>query len=131
MSAAVASIALAAPAPQNNKAFMIAVVAPAVKPILDLGYAEKITDADWANLKKAAGDLNNSMTTIVSGGSVASEQTRAKSPKWQEWAKKTADASAAAVRAVNAKNQMQLAAAGDTLVETCEGCHMAFDPTAR
>jgi cytochrome c556 len=129
--AVVASMTIAAPAPQNNKAFMTGVVAPAVKPIWDLGYAEKVTDADWANLKKSAADLNAAMATIASGGPVASEQARAKNPKWQEWSKKTADATVAAVRAVNAKNQMQLASAGDTLVETCEGCHMAFDPTAK
>ena len=129
--AAAAGITAAAPAPQNNKALMVAVVAPAVKPLWDLGYAEKITDAQWADLKKSAADLNAAMATITSGGPVASEQARAKNPKWQEWAKKTADATAAAVRAVNAKNQMGLQMAGDTLVETCEGCHMAFDPTAK
>ena len=128
---AAAGITAAAPAPQNNKAFMVAVVAPAVKPLWDLGYADKITDAQWADLKKSAADLNAAMATITSGGAVASEQARAKNPKWQEWAKKTADATAAAVRAVNAKNQMGLQMAGDTLVETCEGCHMAFDPTAK
>ena len=37
----------------------------------------------------------------------------------------------AAKTAAERKDQMALATAGDNLVEYCEGCHMAFDPTAK
>jgi hypothetical protein len=121
----------AAPPAENMRAFMVNVVAPAVKPIWDFSYTDKVSDADWATIKKAATDLNAALPTIASGGTVPAEQTRAKDPKWQDWLKKTAEPAAAALRAADAKNQMALAMAGDSLVETCEGCHMAFDPTAK
>jgi cytochrome c556 len=123
--------AIAAPAPANFRTFMIDVVGPATKPIWDFGYADKVSDQDWANIREAATKLTGSVSTISTGGSVAAEQARAKSPVWQDWTKKVSDAATAAKAAADAKDQMALATAGDNLVEYCEGCHMAFDPTAK
>jgi hypothetical protein len=39
--------------------------------------------------------------------------------------------SASALAAIEARDQTALQLAGDTLVEDCMGCHVAFDPTAR
>jgi cytochrome c556 len=121
----------AVPAPANFRTFMVDVVGPATKPIWDFGYADKVSDQDWANIRQATAKLTGSIATISSGGSVAAEQARAKSPVWQDWTKKVSDAATAAKTAAERKDQMALATAGDNLVEYCEGCHMAFDPTAK
>lgn len=120
-----------APAAGTFRAYMANVVGPATQPIWDLGYAERVTDADWDRLKKASADLVGSMPTIGTGGFSAAEQARGKTPTWQDWTKKMAAAANDAKAAVDGKNQMALAAAGDTLLEICSGCHMQFDPTAK
>jgi cytochrome c556 len=132
---AAASIALAAeaylPAGNNFRGFMIRTVAPATQPIWDLSYADKMTDADWTRVQKAAANLVASVPTVASGGPVATEAARAKSPMWQDWTKKMQTEAMAAKAAADKKDQMALATAGDNLLEICGGCHMQFDPTAK
>jgi cytochrome c556 len=120
-----------AAAAADFKTFMTATVGPAVQPLWDGGYKDNPTDADWRGMQQGAARLQAAMAAIASGGSIAAEQGRAKAPVWQEWTKKMGDAVAAAKTAADKKDQMGVAAAGDSLVEICEGCHMAFDPNAR
>ena len=121
----------AAAAPANNKAFMIGTVGPATQPIWDFGYADKVTDADWANIQQAATKLLASVPMVASGGStLPAEQTRAKSPVWQDWTKQMSDAVKEAKAAADKKDQMGLQTSGDKLLDICAGCHTAFDPTA-
>ncbi len=126
-----ASPASAAAAPQNMKAYMVDAVGPATQPIWEGSYADKLTDQDWAKMQKAAADLVGTIPTITAGGRVAAEQTRAKTPMWQDWTKKLSEQANLAKRAADRKDQMAMATAGDAMLEVCEGCHMAFDPTAR
>ena len=108
----------------ERRQFMINVVAPATKPIWDLSYADKMSDADWETVKKATADLVAAMPQIAA-------DPRGQDPKWKDpLMKVSADADAAA-KAAQAKNQMALAMAGDALVEDCGACHMAFDPGAK
>ena len=120
-----------APAASDSRSFMAGVVQPATQVLWDFGYAEKMSDEDWGKVNKAATDLVAAMPTITDGGFSAEEKARATSAEWRDWSQKTADFAAAAKRAADAKNQMELATAGDSLVETCGGCHMAFDPNAK
>jgi cytochrome c556 len=132
---AAASIALAAeaylPAGNNFRGFMIRTVAPATQPIWDLSYADKLSDADWTRVQKAAADLVASVPTVASGGPVAAEAARAKQAKWQDFTKKMQAEAVAAKAAADKKDQMALATAGDNLLEICGGCHMQYDPTAK
>ena len=121
----------AAPAPaapaggtDDRRQFMINVVAPATKPIWDLSYADKMSDADWDTVKKATADLVAAMPQIAA-------DPRGQDPKWKDWLMKVSATADAAQKAAQAKNQMALAAAGDALIEQCGGCHMAFDPGAK
>ena len=120
-----------AAAAANFKTFMTSNVGPAVQPLWDNGYKDNLTDADWTSMQQGVARLQAAMTTINSGGTIAADQTRAKTPMWQDWAKKMGEQVVAAKTAVDKKDQMAVATAGDNLVEICEGCHMAFDPTAR
>jgi hypothetical protein len=122
--------ARAAAASANMKTYMIDVVMPAMQPIWDGSYADKVTDADWKAMQDNAGKLQATVATIRSGGSVPGEQVRAKDAKWQSWTKKMDDEVKVAKAAADKKDQMALAMAGDNLVEICGGCHTDFDPTA-
>jgi cytochrome c556 len=113
----------------NNKTFMIGTVGPSTQPIWDFGYADKITDADWANIQQATTRLTAAIPTVASGGNVPAEQTRAKSPVWQDWTKQMSDAVQEAKAAADKKDQMALQTSGDKLLDICAGCHTAFDPT--
>jgi cytochrome c556 len=120
-----------AAAAADFKTFMTSTVGPAVQPLWDNGYKDNLTDTDWRDMQQGVARLQASMAAITSGGSVAAEQARAKTPMWQDWTKKMGEQVAAAKAAVDKKDQMGVATAGDNLVEICEGCHMAFDPSAR
>lgn len=115
----------------DSKTFMMTVVQPATQTLWDFGYAEKMSDDDWSKVNKAATDLVAAMPTIAAGGFTDEEKARATSAVWQDWSKKTTDFAVAAKAAADAKSQMGLATAGDSLVETCGGCHTAFDPNAQ
>lgn len=118
-------------AAKDSRSFMVGVVQPATQALWNFGYAEKMSDENWAEVSKAATTLVDAMPAIAAGGFTAEEKARATSAEWQDWAKRTGDMAAAAKRAAETKNQMELATAGDTLVETCGGCHTAFDPNAK
>ena len=126
-----------APAPatattaKDSRSFMNETVQPAAQVLWNYGYAEKMSDENWAEVEKAAATLNDAMPAIAAGGFSDEEKARATQGGWQDWSKKTGDLVVAAKAAADQKNQMGLATAGDGLVETCGGCHMEFDPNAK
>jgi hypothetical protein len=120
-----------APTANDSRSFMKDVVQPATQVLWNYGYAEKMSDENWAEVEKAAATLVEAMPTIVAGGFSAEEKARATQGGWQGWSMKTADNAKAAKLAADQKNQMGLATAGDSLVETCAGCHTEFDPNAK
>jgi hypothetical protein len=125
-----------APAPvtataQDSRSFMKEIVQPATQVLWNYGYAEKMSDENWAEVEKAAATLTEAMPTVTTGGFSAEEKARAAQGGWQDWSKKTTDLVSAAKLAADQKNQMGLAMAGDGLVETCGGCHTEFDPNAK
>jgi len=115
----------------DSRSFMKDVVQPATQVLWNYGYAEKMSDENWAEVEKAAATLVEAMPTITAGGFSAEEKARATQGGWQDWSKKTTDQVNAAKVAADAKNQMGLATAGDLLVESCGGCHTEFDPNAK
>jgi hypothetical protein len=121
----------ASPAAKDSRSFMVEVVQPPTQVLWNYGYAEKMTDENWDEVNKAATALVEAMPTIAAGGFSAEEKARASQGGWQDWATKTAEFAKAAKQAADQKNQMALATAGDSLVETCGGCHTEFDPNAQ
>ena|SRR6185503_2679186 len=126
-----APTAPAASAAKDSRGFMTDIVQPAAQVLWNYGYAEKMSDENWAEVEKAAATLNDAMPTIAVGGFSDEEKARASQGGWQDWTKKTADLVTAAKAAADQKNQMGLATAGDGLVESCGGCHTEFDPNAK
>jgi hypothetical protein len=123
--------AAATAAATDSRSFMKDVVQPATQVLWNYGYAEKMSDENWAEVEKAASALVDAMPTIAAGGFSAEEKARATQGGWQDWSKKTTDLVNAAKVAADMKNQMGLATAGDSLVESCGGCHTEFDPNAK
>ena len=123
--------AAATAAATDSRSFMKDVVQPATQVLWNYGYAEKMSDENWAEVEKAAATLIDAMPTIAAGGFSAEEKARATQGGWQDWSKKTTDLVSAAKVAADTKNQMGLATAGDSLVESCGGCHTEFDPNAK
>ena len=125
------TVEVRAAAAGNMKTYMLATVMPAMQPIWDGSYADKLTDDDWKSMQDNAAKLQASVPVIASGGALPAEQARAKEAKWQDWTKKMGDEATAAKAAADKKDQMALATAGDNLVEVCGGCHQDYDPTAK
>ena len=119
------------PVPLTTSALMLDVVAPTTNPIWEKSYASDLTDADWDEVKKAASQLLTASTLVSLGGTDATEKGWLDAPEWRQWSETMAATALAALQASEAKDQMALAAAGDSLVEDCMGCHVVFDPTAR
>jgi hypothetical protein len=104
---------------------MVNVVGPAGNS-LEHSAAETLADEDWRRLKQEASKLTESARQVAFGGTSGVEEQRAKSDVWQSWATKFSEAALAAERAVDHRDKIALVAASDSLVEVCEGCHMAF-----
>ncbi len=119
------------PVSLTTSALMLDVVAPAPNVIWEKSYAPDLTDADWDEVKKAASQLLTAASLVSLGGTDAAEKGWTDAPVWQQWSEAMAATGMAALQAAEAKDQMALAAAGDSLVEDCMGCHVVFDPTAR
>jgi len=115
----------------DSRSFMMAVVQPATQVLWNYGYAEKMSDENWAEVEKAVATLSEAMPTVTAGGFSPEEKARATQGGWQDWSKKTTDLVNAANLAADQKYQMGLAMAGDSLVESCGGCHSEFDPNAK
>jgi hypothetical protein len=65
-----------APAASDSRSFMASAVQPPTQVLWDFGYAEKMSDEDWAKVNKAATDLVAAMPTIAAGGFSAEEKAR-------------------------------------------------------
>jgi cytochrome c556 len=105
---------------------MVNVVGPAANSLLERSATETLADEDWRRLKQDVSKLTESTSQVAFGGTSGAEEQRAKSDVWQGWAGKLSEAVSAAERAVDHKDKIALVAASDSLVEVCEGCHMAF-----
>ena len=63
------------------------------------------------------------------GGTGRADMGWVRDPEWQEWTARMIAETRDALMAIEAQDQAQLLAAGERLVETCEGCHDVFKPT--
>ena len=109
-------------------AIMVAMVDWAAHEVWEAGYAETMTGRNWLTAKQYALELLASGTLVSLGGTGRADMEWVKSPAWQEWTSQMIAESAEALRAIEAQDQARLLAAGERLVETCEGCHAAFKP---
>ena len=78
-----AAPAAATAAATDSRSFMKDVVQPATQVLWNYGYAEKMSDENWAEVEKAATTLIDAMPTIAAGGFSVEEKARATQGGWQ------------------------------------------------
>jgi hypothetical protein len=117
--------AFSAERPMAMHAVMVNVVNPAANTIWANRHADKLSEQDWRRLNDAVAALTSTVATISRGGPGLDEQKRSRAGYWKEWTGKFSATVLSTKRAVDGRNRAALTAAGDNLVEVCEGCHMA------
>jgi hypothetical protein len=116
------------PVSTSINALMVALVDHSAHQIWEAGSATDLTDRDWETAEQHAIQLAASGTLISLGGTGIADAGWVSSPAWQDWARKMTDAALAARAAIQAYDQESLNAVGSTLLDTCQGCHLAFKP---
>jgi hypothetical protein len=84
------------------------------------------TDEDWFHLQHHATQVALSGTLITIPGTGEADAGWVTKPEWIRFSKELADGGLAALDAARKKDHAALSAAGDRLVNTCEGCHDVF-----
>jgi len=86
------------------------------------------TDRDWRELEHHAIQVASAGTWIALGGTGQADPGYVRLVGWSDYAQQMTDAAVAAMRAAEQHDLDGLLAAGDALVESCEGCHKEFKP---
>ena len=110
-------------------AMMVAMVDWSAHEVWEAGYAETLTGRDWLAVKQYATQLLGAGTLVSLGGTGRADREWVENPEWQRWSSIMIEDTKAALRAIEAQDQAQLVAAGDRLLDACEGCHEVFKPT--
>jgi hypothetical protein len=112
----------------SMNALMVAAVDHSAHVIWEGETESSLSDHDWQVLEQHALMLIGTGTLMSLPGNGPSDQKWVADPEWQAWSREYTDSAHAALAAVKSMDQDALAAAGDALVETCNGCHQAFRP---
>jgi hypothetical protein len=115
------------PVPVSINALMVTLIDHSAHYIWDYGSMEReISASEWRTVQYYAIQLAGSGPLITLGGSGPKDKGWAASPQWTELAKKMSDGAMLALDAATNKDKVMLASAGDTLLDSCEGCHEIF-----
>lgn len=109
-------------------AMMVAMVDWSAHEIWEAGYAENLTGRQWLKAKQFAIELLASGTLVSLGGTGPADMGWARNPAWQSWTSQMIEESRKALEAIEALDQEELRAAGERLINACEGCHADFKP---
>ena len=116
------------PVPVSINAMMVALVDHSAHEIWDAGNASTLTGRDWQNVEQHTIQLAAAGSLISTGGTGTADYGWVMSPRWQEWARVLTDGALQANQAVQEQDRMALVAAGDAILQSCEGCHQIFKP---
>ena len=128
VSASPATPTVPVPPALSINAMMVGLVDDASHEIWDAAVekTKPRTDEDWFHLQHHATKVALSGTLITIPGTGKADAAWVTKPEWIKFSKELADAGLAALEAANKKDHAALSAAGDRLVNTCEGCHKVF-----
>ncbi len=112
--------------PVSLNTVMVAMVNQAADPIWVAAWHNPESDKDWRELERRAVQLELGGTLLTVPGTGPLDDTWTSNPDWQKWSGKLRDAGANALAAIKARDIEKISAAGDEIVEICEGCHMDF-----
>lgn len=116
------------PVPATVQELMVNIFTPASDAIWQKSYADNLTGEDWLSMQRAAVELAAGASIISLGGSDGAAKGWTSQPAWQEWSQKLSGLAGTMKTAADSKAQMDLATAGDSMLEVCEGCHLMFLP---
>jgi len=116
------------PVSTSINALMVAQVDHSAHEIWEAGSAATLTGQDWQSAEQHAIQLIASGTLISLGGTGIADAGWVTAPAWQEWTQVMTDAALAARQAIQRLDQDALSDAGSTLLDACQGCHLAFKP---
>lgn len=105
---------------------MVALVNQAADPIWVAAWHHPETDKEWRELEREAYRLEIAGSLLPYAGTGPIDQEWVAKEGWKRWADSLRDAGAGAVTAVQSRDVEAVAAAGDRIVEVCEGCHTEF-----
>jgi hypothetical protein len=111
-------------------AVMVALVDHAAHEIWEAASAPTLTVRDWQTVEQHALQLVASGALITLEGTGSQDKVWVATPSWREWARSLTEGGLAALDAAQKSDQRALRAAGETIVDTCFGCHDAFKPDA-
>ena len=109
-------------------AIMVAMVDWSAHEVWEAGYADNLSGRQWLTTKQYAIELLASGTLVSLGGTGKADMGWVQSPAWQSWTSQMIDDTRKALEAIEAKDQEALRAAGESLINACEGCHTDFKP---
>ena len=112
---------------------MVALVNEAADPIWVAAWREPDSEAQWRELERRAYQLQLAGALIAHPGTGALDDQWTSDEKWLMWSNKLRAAGEFAITAVEQRDNEAISAAGDDIVEVCEGCHIDFKlpmPTA-
>jgi hypothetical protein len=105
---------------------MVDMIGPTANSLWAAAATPTLSDQDWVRVKEMTARLTESAVSVSFGGTTAGDFARAKSSEWQTWSGKYTDTLSLAANAVERKDKISLVAAADSLMEVCQGCHVAF-----
>jgi hypothetical protein len=118
------------PLKTSINALMVALVDHAAHEIWEAASAERLTGRDWQTVEQHALQLVASGALISLEGTGPQDRAWVSTPAWQDFAGRLSEGGLAALDAVRRSDQRALHAAGQTIVDTCFGCHDMFKPDA-
>lgn len=123
----------AAPSPEfrlpvSLNEVMVSLVNHAADPIWVAAWRNPESDREWRELERLANQLEIGGELLKVPGTGPMDAEWVNDDLWLGWADELRRAGQLAASAVASRQVDQVAAAGDRIVEVCEGCHMDFKP---
>ena len=112
--------------PVSLNTVMVAMVNQAADPLWVAAWRNPESDKDWRELERRAIQLELGGTLLSVPGTGPLDDAWTGDENWQKWSAQLREVGGRAVAAVKARDIERISAAGDDIVEVCEGCHIDF-----
>jgi len=112
--------------PVSINEVMVALVNQAADPIWVADWKNPQSDRDWRNLEYLGYQLEIAGALLTMPGTGPMDKEWVSKSGWKGFAKALSEAGKAAKSAATQRNINQLHAAGNQIVDVCEGCHKEY-----
>lgn len=112
--------------PVSLNEVMVALVNDAADPIWVAAWRNPESDKQWREVERLGYQLEIAGALLEFPGTGPVDDEWVAQEGWSDWTSQLEEAGAQAVAAARARDVEAITAAGDRLVEVCEGCHAAY-----